>query len=139
MKNQEEKCFPEIMLAIISHAKLSRRAFGISIGHTSGTMIDNVINGRNGISAGLARKITNRYPEISYEWILTGKGTMLVKPKETPVDSLLLKRVEVLERISEGQDARIKLQSLEINAQASRIENLETLFDTKKNLMPRSI
>ena len=115
MKNQEEKCFPEIMLAIISHAKLSRRAFGMSIGHTSGTMIDNVINGRNGISAGLARKITNRYPEISYEWILTGKGTMLVKPKETPIDSLLLKRVELLEQLIKGQEARLSIMELKLD------------------------
>ena len=126
------------MLAIISHAKMSRRAFGISIGHASGTMIDNVINGRNGISANLARKIINKYPEINYEWILTGRGTMLVEPKEAPVDNLLLKRVETLERISEGQDARIKLQSLEIIAQNTRIEKLEALFDTEKNLMPQS-
>jgi len=115
MKNQEEKSFPEIMLAIISHAKLSRRAFGMSIGHTSGTMIDNVINGRNGISAGLARKITNRYPEISYEWILTGKGTMLVKPKETPIDSLLLKRVELLEQLIKGQEARLSIMELRLD------------------------
>ena len=138
MENQQKKSFPEIMLAIISHAKMSRRAFGISIGHTSGTMIDNVINGRNGISAGLARKIINKYPEINYEWVLTGRGTMLVESKEAPVDNLLLKRVETLERISEGQDARIKLQSLEITAQNTRIEKLEALFDTKKNLTPQS-
>ena len=128
MKNQEEKSFPEIMLAIISHAKLSRRAFGMSIGHTSGTMIDNVINGRNGISAGLARKITNRYPEISYEWILTGKGTMLVKPKETPVDETILKQMKLLERLSEGQDAQIQLLK-------DRVKLLEQRFEPEKNLI----
>ena len=131
MENQEKKSFPEIMLAIISHAKMSRRAFGISIGHSSGTMVDNVINGRNGISAGLARKITNKYPEINYEWILTGRGTMLVEPKEAPVDSLLLKRIELLERLAGSQDDRI-------NYQNKRIEKLEALFDTEKNLMPQS-
>ena len=124
---------------LLSELKHTKYSLSIALGYANGSVLNNIHNGRNGISAGLARKITNKYPEINYEWILTGKGTMLIKPKETPVDSLLLKRVEVLERISEGQDARIKLQSLEINAQASRIENLETLFDTKKNLMPRSI
>ena len=116
------------MLAIISHAKLSRRAFGMSIGHTSGTMIDNVINGRNGISAGLARKITNKYPEINYEWILTGKGTMLVKPKETPVDEAILKQMKLLERLSEGQDAQIQLLK-------DRVKLLEQRFEPEKILI----
>ncbi|MFZ4414580.1 MAG: hypothetical protein ACOYOV_15965, partial [Bacteroidales bacterium] len=32
---------------------------------------------RNGISKGLASKIVEKYPEISYGWLLTGSGSML--------------------------------------------------------------
>ena len=127
------------LVEILKHIGARKNTLAKELGYTNGSVFYQIETGRNGISTSLARKITNRYPEINYEWILTGKGTMLIKPKETPVDSLLLKRVEVLERISEGQDARIKLQSLEIAAQSSRIENLEALFDTKKNLTPQSI
>ena len=123
---------------IIDYSKMSRRALGIKLGYSDGTFLFHLLNGRNGISAKLAKNITDKFPELNYNWIIKGEGTMLVEPKVDPVNSVLLKRVDILERISEGQDARIKLQSLEINAQATRIENLETLFDTKKNLMPQS-
>ena len=123
---------------ILLHLALRKNTFAKNIGLNNASIFNHIESGRNGISAGLARKITNKYPEINYEWVLTGRGTMLVEPKEAPVDDLLLKRVETLERISEGQDARIKLQSLEITAQNTRIEKLEALFDTEKNLMPQS-
>lgn len=123
---------------LIKHLKTNKNALAREL-KTSASIFRNIETGRNGISANLARKIINRYPEINYEWVLTGKGTMLVNPKEAPVDNLLLKRVETLERISEGQDARIKLQSLEIIAQSTRIEKLEALFDTEKNLTPQSL
>lgn len=128
----------ERLESLIKHLKTNKNALAREL-KTSASIFRNIETGRNGISANLARKIINRYPEINYEWVLTGKGTMLVNPKEAPVDNLLLKRVETLERISEGQDARIKLQSLEIIAQSTRIEKLEALFDTEKNLTPQSL
>ena len=40
---------------------------------------------------------------------------MLVKPKETPVDSLLLKRVELLEQLIKGQEARLSIMELRLD------------------------
>ena len=123
---------------LLEHLNVRKNTLAKELGYTNGSIFYQIETGRNGISANFAKRINEAYPEISYEWFLTGRGTMLVESKEAPVDNLLLKRVETLERISEGQDARIKLQSLEITAQNTRIEKLEALFDTEKNLMPQS-
>ena len=131
----DDKMRLQSLLEELKHTKYS---LSIALGYTNGSVLNNVANGRNGISSKLANAIVDKFPQIDYKWLLKGEGSMLVEPKEAPVDDLLLKRVETLERISEGQDARIKLQSLEITAQNTRIEKLEALFDTEKNLMPQS-
>ena len=131
----DDKIRLQRLLEELKHTKYS---LSIALGYTNGSVLNNVANGRNGISSKLANNIVDKFPQIDYKWLLKGEGSMLVEPKEATGDNYLLKRVEALERISEGQDARIKLQSLEIIAQNTRIEKLEALFDTKKNLMPQS-
>ena len=113
---------------LLSELKHTKYSLSIALGYANGSVLNNIHNGRNGISAGLARKITNKYPEINYEWILTGKGTMLVKPKETPVDETILKQMKLLERLSEGQDAQIQLLK-------DRVKLLEQRFEPEKNLI----
>jgi len=63
--------------AILKYTKLSKNAFGISIGDKNGMRLTHIENGRNTISEKLARDIVNRYPIISYEWILSGHGFMV--------------------------------------------------------------
>jgi len=119
------------LVMLLEYVGIRKNTFAKQLGYTNGSVFYQIETGRNGISSNFAKRISDAYPEINYEWILTGRGTMLVEPKEDPVDSVLLKRIELLERMSEGQDARLKLQSM-------RIEKLEALFDTKKKLMPQS-
>ena len=104
---------------------------GRDIGKRDGTSLYNIQAGRNKMSRNLAALLKETYPQLNELYLLTGEGSIEIKPKVDPVDSVLLKRIELLERMSEGQDARLKLQSM-------RIEKLEALFDTKKKLMPQS-
>jgi plasmid maintenance system antidote protein VapI len=78
------------------------------LGFVNSGVFNHIKAGRNGISPGLAKKIADVYPEISQNWLLTGKGEMLnkTKPKETIEEN---NRIEVLERISKGLEARIEL------------------------------
>ena len=68
--------------ALLNHLKLSRNALGVAIGDTNGSKFNHIISGRNGISEKLAKKITDIYPEINYDWLTEGKGEMLVVKKE---------------------------------------------------------
>jgi len=116
------------LVEILKHIGARKNTLAKELGYTNGSVFYQIETGRNGISTSLARKITNKYPEINYEWILTGKGTMLVKPKETPVDEAILKQMKLLERLSEGQDAQIQLLK-------DRVKLLEQRFEPEKNLI----
>jgi len=116
------------LVEILKHIGARKNTLAKELGYTNGSVFYQIETGRNGISTSLARKITNKYPEINYEWILTGKGTMLVKPKETPVDETILKQMKLLERLSEGQDAQIQLLK-------DRVKLLEQRFEPEKNLI----
>ena len=108
----------EKIQSIIEYSKKSRRALGIELGYADGSFLFHVINGRNGISVNLAKKITDRYPEISYDWLLKNKGEMIVNVKPAPKDDLV-KRIEFLERHIKGQDARIELLERKVSDMAS--------------------
>jgi len=53
--------------------------FARSIGHHRPEVVRRVLNNINNISANLARYIVKRYPEINYQWLLTGEGQMLIE------------------------------------------------------------
>lgn len=59
----------------------SGKSFAESIGLSRSDRIYNILNGRNNLSPALARMIKTTYPEVSMEWLLTGKGEMLVEGK----------------------------------------------------------
>jgi len=104
---------------------------GKEIGKRDGTSLYNIQTGRNKMSRNLAAKLKEAYPQLNELYLLTGEGSIELQPKESPVNDVLLKRVELLERLAGSQDDRI-------NYQNQRIERLEALFDTKKNLMPQT-
>lgn len=64
---------------LLSFLKLSRNALGIAIGEQNGSKFNHIISGRNGISEKLAKKITDKFPEINYDWLLSKSPNMLIK------------------------------------------------------------
>ena len=91
--------------ALIKYSGKRINAFAIEIGLPNGNIFYNIKNGRNGISASLALKISKTYPEINQNWLVAGKGEMLLK-KEEPKDELV-KKIETLEEIIKGHSARL--------------------------------
>tara|TARA_R100000687_G_C6397763_1_gene140334 strand:- start:319 stop:804 length:486 start_codon:yes stop_codon:yes gene_type:complete len=66
----------EVLAELLNHLKISANKFAFEIGLNANTAIYHVKNGRNNISPELAKKITKRYPELNYNWLLTGEGEM---------------------------------------------------------------
>lgn len=60
----------------ISYKHLSKRKFQNSIG-VSNSYIQNIVNG---ISDDVLNSIMKIYPELNTDWLLTGKGNMLLNP-----------------------------------------------------------
>lgn len=62
---------------LIDHLKLNPKKFSESLGFDRVDRIYNVLKLKNGISPSLASTITDVYPFVSYDWLLTGNGSML--------------------------------------------------------------
>lgn len=73
---QTSKDSSEILSELLTHLKISANKLAKEIGLSANTAIYHIKNGRNGISPDLAKKIIHRYPEISYNWLLTGEGSL---------------------------------------------------------------
>ena len=117
--------------SLLEELKHTKYSLSIALGYTNGSVLNNVANGRNGISSKLANNIVDKFPQIDYKWLLKGEGSMLVEPKENPVNKALEKQIKLLERLSDGQDARIQLLE-------DRVATLEQRLEPEKNLTPQS-
>ncbi|RGP17255.1 bZIP transcription factor [Parabacteroides gordonii] len=62
---------------LLDYLKLSASAFAKSIGYDSPNRIYYILRLRNGVSKEVAKDITDAYPDVNYNWLLTGKGDML--------------------------------------------------------------
>ena len=99
----------EILEILIKHLKTNKNALAREL-NTSASTFRNIETGRNKISSKIAKSITDAFPEISYDWLMGGDCPMLIEPKENPKEiNFLLKRIETLEQINKGQEARLSL------------------------------
>ncbi|HBG71457.1 MAG: hypothetical protein A2W93_14490 [Bacteroidetes bacterium GWF2_43_63] len=67
------------------------------LGYNRAQIIMFVLSGRNGISRSLATKIVAKFPNINYDWLRSGTGTMKGKSIASPVlnyDMVLSNRVD---------------------------------------------
>ena len=62
---------------VIQWANMSANSFGKQIGLSRSESLYQIKAGRFGISHNLAKRITDRFPEISLGWLLSGEGQML--------------------------------------------------------------
>ena len=112
----------ERLLKVLSYTKKSRRALGIELGHGSGATIGYIINERNGISAKVAAAICEKYPEISYDWIMNDKGEMLLPVSESE-NGNRFQSIDLFE-IIKGQNARIEILEQQVKKLTETISKI---------------
>ena len=76
MTNKNENW--ERLESVIRWANMTINYFGRYIGLSRSENLYQIKAGKNGISQNLARRIADKFPEISVGWLLTGEGEMLV-------------------------------------------------------------
>ena len=113
---------------LLKHLKVTKNALGKSIGNLNGQIITNIQTGVNKISPNFARRITNIYKHISYDWLLTGEGNIEHTNDKEEVDILqgsddteilLRKEVSIYEKYiklieEENKHLELKIKELEI-------------------------
>lgn len=75
MTNKNENW--ERLESVIRWANMTINYFGRYIGLTRSENLYQIKAGKNGISQNLARRIADKFPEVSVGWLLTGEGEML--------------------------------------------------------------
>lgn len=71
------------MEMLLAHLKMNANELAVSLGYKRSDRVYHVIRERNGISDSLARDINSIYPYISFQWLKTGVGDMLVSTTPT--------------------------------------------------------
>ena len=95
---------------LLTYTRQTKYGLSKELGFQNGSVFNNIISGRNGISTRLAKRIINCYPEINYEWLINGMGEMIIADSNKKEgDDIQSDRVEQLESIIKGLDARIQL------------------------------
>lgn len=72
----------ERMKKLLLELRLSPEKLAASFGKSRGDIIRNVLAGKNGISNNLVFLITSIHKNINPEWLLNGKGNMLLSDDE---------------------------------------------------------
>ena len=106
----------EILDKLLKHLNVRKNTLAKELGYTNGSIFYNIENGRNGISANLAKRISDTYPEINYRWLLTGDGVMLVSEEKQQLNLDtndfnmidLIKEIKLLKGHIQGQDSRLE-------------------------------
>jgi hypothetical protein len=93
------------ILKIIRHYNLSVTEFSREIGLNSAATIQKIITYQRKASPKTTGKILNRFPDINYDWLITGQGEMIkssvVKSVKTHEDDLTVTTKQVIDFMKE--------------------------------------
>lgn len=85
---------------VIEWSKMTTNEFSVSCGFERSTVLYNVLNEKTKISVKVCKKICNKYEEINYDWLLTGKGTMLSNTDHTipePINQIINDKTNIMD------------------------------------------
>jgi len=103
----------ERLRAIMNHYNYNYNSFGKELGY-SDVAISKLLKGKNKPKFDFLQAILNRFPDISPEWLLTGKGEMLRDTEQKSMEIRRLDKEKVASPTKEIQD--IPLYNIEAQA-----------------------
>ena len=129
MVNSEE--FTIRIQKILTFYSLSAAAFAekMGIGRSS---ISHIISGRNKPSLEFVLHILDTFEEVSFDWLIYGKGTFPKSEKPTP--TLESKNVNNSHNIKNGQQD-IFLSTEENSENLNNLQNTSTIENTEKTIV----
>lgn len=87
--------FNDRITKVIEYTELTPAEFAEEIG-VQRSSISHIISGRNKPSLDFISKIKTKFPELEWEWLITGFGEMLINKEEnSPKLFNLLKKVSL--------------------------------------------
>ena len=122
--------------SLIGKLNLNTRSFAIELGYSRADSIYAIFKRNSKISNTLLNKISNRFPQVNKDWLLTGHGTMFTTTTASSDDlTVTAKQVlDKLEPILKEDFQKLANQINEIHKKIHSIEYIRTLdyINTKK-------
>lgn len=103
----------ERLESLIGKLNLNTRSFAIELGYSRADSIYAIFKRNSKISNTLLNKISNRFPQVNKDWLLTGQGTMF-NTATTSSDDLTVTAKQVIDRLDnqfENITSKIKTQT----------------------------
>ncbi|WP_241479957.1 hypothetical protein [Kordia jejudonensis] len=123
------------IVKFIKHKNLSMRAFDNSIGVGNG-YTSKQAKTKASVGSDVLERIIEKYPELSPLWLVTGRGKMIIDPKQPTTDESPLEYGKNIDEIIENKIKRIvKEQFREFSDQLENVPTLEQIsIEIQKNL-----
>jgi hypothetical protein len=121
-KSEVERRLHKVIQAISDNPK----QFADEIG-TSPTVIYNIINGRNGVSNEILKRAKDRFPQISLDYIVLGKGQMFTAP------GLSFEGGGERKGVSQKATATATEESEKVKALEEKVQLQKQLLESKEN------
>lgn len=112
----------------IKDTSLSERAFALKCGIAQNTM-SYYLNGQRKPSYEAVEKILSTFPDLSAEWLIRGKGEMLLSQNGNP-DKQAERMNKLVDTIATLQEA-INAKTDTIDILTARVKQLETQLNSK--------
>ncbi len=80
---------------VIEYLNLNKNSFSKEIGYNQNTTIGRIINEKRTPTEKTLQKITDRFTQISYDWLRTGRGTMLIENEEIQASVFIGKNQDI--------------------------------------------
>lgn len=103
--------FQLIIEELLLYLKSNPNRLAKDLGYKSNVKIQHIKSGRNSISVEVANDIVRKFPEINYNWLLTGEGEMLNKADDN-------------ENSNDKEGMEVLL--LPVSAEGGRLDNFST-------------
>lgn len=127
MEPMEKQDMANRLEAFRKAKKLKQNVLAQILGVTTGFM-SNVLSGRSDMTKSFLQALAKSFPELNFDWLMHGRGSMLIGDQSATVD-ILREAVPVYERASPGvfAGAEALLATLDARLQALEQELERTL------------
>lgn len=71
--------------AVTIYTKQNLLQLSKAIGYPTNSQLSAIKSGRYAITPAVASRIIDKYPDISYQWLMEGTGTMLTIRSQSPI------------------------------------------------------
>lgn len=113
----------ERLAQLLLELRMNAETLGKSLGKNDGDTIRNVLKGKYGLSAKLARAIADKYG-VSFTWLRTGEGEMFAKKADPGLSSKRFEDMPAFSSANGDKDFIISQQRELIASQSNLIKKL---------------